>query len=393
LFYNFADLFLSFQAHVEMKLISAAVALLASATVVSSHPLYNSLPTSSSELESTQTTTDLPPSETEDASYCSGFKITSQTEPDISWPEYSNQEVLFDFTGSNIKFVEYVDLVRHGDGAVVDEWATGPWYPQNPRTGLHEIHIDNSDTGYYQFLVTAATNDEHQCEYYSNKFLITRNGSETHQQDDSSPTHVGQLQADITTISEYYAPSDLPDTTTTTASWDPTTTSSSYSANTTPAISDTTGLVSIFDSILKSLSGVVTDGDDSWKAHIKTIEDDFTKIKNDIEAGITSGAGWIQDMDTLERDLYVIKTTGTNKWTDHINSLELVLDQLKQGAWDSTFDNKVEAWQTDNNANATNLNPDQELDDLLEELESGGPTSTTDHNASYPESTSSPDGP
>jgi hypothetical protein len=170
-----------------MKLISVAIALLASAAVVASLPVYGETSTTSgyppasthnpqenylADEPPSSTTSSYSPSSTSNPS-CDGFKITSQTEAEISWIENSQQEVVFEFTGSSIKEVEYVDLVEYETGTKVDEWATGPWNPSNPRTGLHEVHIHRGYNGYYQFLVYAATEDHQHCKYYSGKFKIT----------------------------------------------------------------------------------------------------------------------------------------------------------------------------------------------------------------------------
>lgn len=151
-----------------MKLISAAIALLASAAVVSSSPIYD---TYSTEPSSTYGDGSSP---TPTGADCVGFKITSQTESDITWVENSNQEVIFEFeSGTKITTVEYVDLVTYDSHKVVDEWATGPWSSSNPRTGLHELHTNSGESGSYQFLVYAATQDHQHCTYLSGKFTIT----------------------------------------------------------------------------------------------------------------------------------------------------------------------------------------------------------------------------
>jgi len=291
------------------------------------------------------------PSDTGYANYCAGFKITSQTDPSTSYPENSEQEVTFDFTGSMITEVEYVDLIRYDDKAVVDEWATGPYYPSNPKTGLHVLGLYNADPGYFQFLVTAATTDGTHCEYYSSKFMITSNATVSQSSDSSVPqptdssyvSPVVQLKALLSTDSystdtystdTYSTDSTTTDTTSTTSDTTTTTTTSSSSA---PTLTDSTTLVSIFKSILTNLATLAPAGDSIWQANIQSIEDALTTVENDVVAGQTSGPTWVSDVDTLKQALDLVKTSGNSTWTDHIASLDTVLDQLAQGTWNTNY--------------------------------------------------------
>jgi hypothetical protein len=235
-----------------MKLISAAIALLASVTVVTSLPVYGSSssteysPTSTydhydhredvpeptestSSTSSTSSTTSSDWPTTTPEPYCEGFNITSQTDPEITWVEDSLQEVQFNFTGSKIDEVEYVDLVKYDDKKMVDEWATGPWNSSDPRTGLHPVHPHRGYDGYYQFLVYATTaEDHHHCKYLSGKFLIIPKDDD-HSHDDS---HDDSL--DYQHLEPYTA-------TTSSSTYESTTSSSTYeSTTTTPAYGSAT---------------------------------------------------------------------------------------------------------------------------------------------------------
>lgn len=189
-----------------MKFISVAIALLATAAIVSSHPVYESphdddKPYSTEEDNynhedeqtsnpwyypattdsySTSTYDDYPTSTYDDYSstptetvepYCVGFTITSPSGDGINYDDNSNQTVEFDYGTSNITEVEYIDLVKYPSQDMVDEYATGPW--NGTSAGPHEVHIESGESGYYQFRVKAATADHDHCYYYSVKFNVT----------------------------------------------------------------------------------------------------------------------------------------------------------------------------------------------------------------------------
>jgi len=210
-----------------MKFITAAIVLLGSAAVVTSLPVYGESSTSDDYYESS-TSDDYYESSTYDDYYesststydnsyatststadypastsnpdCEGFKITYPSESNLSWYEDSQQEVVFDFGSSKVKEVEYVDLVEYETGTKVDEWATGPWNPSNPRTGLHEVHIHRGYDGYYQFLVYAATEDHQHCKYYSGKFKITpKADNDEHHHGDNFLRQVGDTSTSTST--------------------------------------------------------------------------------------------------------------------------------------------------------------------------------------------------
>jgi hypothetical protein len=238
---------------------------------------------------------------------------------------------------------------------------------------LHEIHLHHGDTGYYQFLVAASTKDHHHCKYFSSKFKVSRyDPSHTH----TSP--VGQLQDTPTNTASPGAHMECPDgpssSSSSSYSEDPT---SSYSADATATatISDMDGLEAVFDFILIRLHKIADDGDSSWKSHIEKIADDFKELKHHIQHGKTSGDDWINDLEKLEHHLDIIKTHDSGKWTDHIDALEHVLDKLKYGVWDDTYDDKVKAWMASYDSN--NLTPEQELAGILGELDSNGTTTST----------------
>jgi len=182
-----------------MKFISIAIALLVSAAIVVSHPVYGDEEDYDHEHRDEETSTSSTPwyypsdspSSTSDAydssyetnapsynesssepTYCDGFKITNPSEG-ANYTTNDHVEVTFDFTGSNIEKVETVDLVQYDSHDTVDDWATGPWNSSDPRTGLHGFHIHSDESGDYQFHVIASTADDHHCSYYSPKFTIT----------------------------------------------------------------------------------------------------------------------------------------------------------------------------------------------------------------------------
>jgi hypothetical protein len=232
-----------------MKFISAAIVLLASAAVVKSLPVYDDsyesstsddsydsetatydssyeTATSDSSYETSTydssyetstsddwndyyassttdyyyptTTSDYYPESTP-TDYCAGFKISSPSGSDLSYDEDSQQEVAFDWGNSSIKEVEYVDVVKAKDQEVVDQWATGPWNSSDPKTGLHSIYVSH-ESGDYQFLVYAATEDHQHCTYLSDTFkVVSKSGNDYHHHDDYETTTTTYYDATPTT--------------------------------------------------------------------------------------------------------------------------------------------------------------------------------------------------
>jgi len=190
-----------------MKFISIAIALLVSAAIVASHPVYgdedddhehreetstsstpwyypSESPTSTSDTESSYETNAPSNEDSSEPTYCDGFKITNPSEG-ASYTSKDVVEVTFDYTGSNVSKVEMVDLVTYDSHHLIDEWATGPWNSSDSGTGSHGLHIHSDESGDFQFRVIASTVDHHHCKYYSPKFTITYAGDD-HSEDTTS---------------------------------------------------------------------------------------------------------------------------------------------------------------------------------------------------------------
>jgi len=198
-----------------MKFISIAIALLASAAIVASHPIYgddeedydhehrddetststtpwyypSDTPTSTSDAYDSNYETNTPSYNeySSQPTYCDGFNITNPSEG-ANYTTNDRVEVTFDSAGSSITKVETIDLVTDRSHHLVDEWATGPWNSSDQRTGSHGLHIHSDESGDYQFRVFAATADDRHCKYYSPKFTITY-VADNHDEDTTSTSN------------------------------------------------------------------------------------------------------------------------------------------------------------------------------------------------------------